>query len=265
MIFILLLEYIDTNIQSMVSGARVSILTITQLSRYKCLLILYDLIKLQTYKNILEWVIVEGSQNEIDGEKNKRNIQNIINNHRMNFNIVYLDYSNQKLSDLRNLGNDSCNGDIIVCMDDDDYYPKKRVEHAVESLEQSSCLIAGCSDVYLYDYSLQKLYKSIQIHSNHSTNNVMAYRREYLINHRHESGLTMAEEAYFTNNFTEPMVQLKTKKSIIVSSHSSNTVEKQSLCLSGLSGKISCLREVKTDISDVFPFDIFRKIRNNFT
>jgi len=150
-------------------------------------------------------------------------------------------------------------------MDDDDYYPRERVEHAVESLEQSSCLIAGCSDVYLYDFGLQKLYKSIQISSNHSTNNVMAYRREYLIDHRYESGLSMSEEASFTNNFTEPMVQLKPKKSIIVSSHSSNTVEKRSLCVPSLSGKISCLYEVKKDISDVFPFDIFRKMYNNFT
>lgn len=250
---------------SSVSDARVSILTITQLSRYDCLLILYDLIKSQTYENILEWVIVEGSQNEIDGEKNKRNIQNIINNHRMDFNIVYIDYTNQKLSDLRNLGNDTCNGDIIVCMDDDDYYPRERIKHAVESLEKSSCLIAGCSAVYLYEFGLQKLYKSILISSNHSTNNVMAYRREYLINHRHESGLSMSEEASFTNNFTEPMVQLKSKKSIIVSSHSSNTVEKQSLCDPSLSGKISCFYEVKKDFSDIFTYDIFCKMRNNFT
>ena len=251
---------------SSVSDARVSILTITQLSRYECLLILYDLIKSQTYENILEWVIVEGSQNEIDGEKNKRNIQNIIdiNNDRMDFNIVYVEYSDQKLSDLRNLGNDSCNGDIIVCMDDDDYYPKERVKHAVESLEKSSCLIAGCSEIYLYEFGLQKLYKSIRIHPNHSTNNVMAYRREYLINHRHESGLTMAEEASFTNNFTEPMVQLNSKKSIVASSHLNNTVDKQPLCITSLCGKISCLYESKDDISDFFPYDIFCKMRNNF-
>ena len=247
------------------SSARISILTITQLSRYECLLILYDLIKTQTYKNISEWVIVEGSQNEIDGEKNKRKIQNIIDNHRMDFNIVYIDYSEQKLSDLRNLGNDSCIGDIIVCMDDDDYYPRERVEHAVESLEKSSYLIAGCSDVYLYEFDLKKLYKSIRISPNHSTNNVMAYRREYLINHWYESGLTRSEEASFTNNFSEPMIQLNAKKSIVVSSHTDNTVEKRTLCIPNLGGKLSCLYQVKKDISHFIPFDIFCKMRNNFT
>jgi hypothetical protein len=150
-------------------------------------------------------------------------------------------------------------------MDDDDYYPRERVKHAVESLERSSCLIAGCSAVYLYDFGLQKLYKSIQLHLNHSTNNVMAYRREYLINHRHASGLTMSEEASFTNNFTEPMVQLNAKKSIVVSSHIYNTVDKQPLCINSLSGKPSCLYESKKNISDIFPFEIFRKMRNNFT
>jgi glycosyltransferase involved in cell wall biosynthesis len=243
--------------------ASVSIVTITQLSRYECLLILYDLIKSQTYTNILEWVIVEGSPNEIDGEKNKTNIKHLQDSHSHAFDIVYIHYTNKKLSDLRNLGNDFCKGDIIVCMDDDDYYPKERVKHAVESLENSSKLLAGCTDIYLYEYGFEKLYKCFGFHQNHSTNNAMAYRREYLINHRYESGLTMAEEVSFTNNFTEPMVQLNSKKSVVVSSHTHNTVDKKPLCIRSLYGK-SCLYEVNEDVIQYIPIDIFHKMRTNF-
>jgi signal peptidase I len=46
-----------------------------------------------------------------------------------------------------------CKGDIIVIMDDDDYYPVTRVQHAVEKLEDSDYLISGCSDVYMYSFN----------------------------------------------------------------------------------------------------------------
>ena len=114
-----------------------SIITVSQLVRFDCLVNLYDLIKLQTYKNILEWVIVEGSSNQEDADKNKENITKLINDHKLSFKIVYVEFTNQKLSDLRNLGNSTCQGDIIVCMDDDDYYPPFRIEEAVSKLNNS--------------------------------------------------------------------------------------------------------------------------------
>jgi glycosyltransferase involved in cell wall biosynthesis len=241
-----------------------SIVTITQLIRSECLLNLYDLIKLQTYKNIVDWVIVEGSSNEEDGDKNKNNIANIINNHKLSFKIIYIEYSNQKLSDLRNSGNSKCSGDIIVCMDDDDYYPPERVEHAVESLDKSGCLIAGCSDIYLYEYFLGKLYKFKGFNQNHSTNNLMAFKREYLRNHKHESGLIMSEEKSFTNNFTESMVQLNARKSIIVSSHNFNTFNKRELCIGGTIGVNPTLYEVNENITNYIPSQIFNRMYNLF-
>jgi glycosyltransferase involved in cell wall biosynthesis len=204
-------------------------------------------------------VIVEGSQNEPDGEQNRINIKYLQDNHQLDFNIVYVPYSNQKLSDLRNLSNDMCKGDIIVCMDDDDYYPKERVRHAVEQLENSDYLIAGCTDIYLYEFGWDKLFKCMGFHSYHSTNNVMAYKREYLLHHRYAPGLSMAEEVSFTNYFTEPMVQLNAKKSIIVSCHTGNTVDKRSFCLQKM-----IVNEIMDDIHKYIPTDIFCRMRQHF-
>ena len=250
----------STTLALPIQASSVSIVTVTQLIRFECILVLYELIKLQTYENIVEWVIVEGSQHETDGLQNNTNIQRMIENHSLNFKIIYINYTGQKLSDLRNLGNESCIGDIIVCMDDDDYYPPSRVQHAVETLEQSSCLLAGCTDIYLYEYRLKKMYKCYGFHSYHSTNNVMAYKREYLIHHKYESGLSMAEEAGFTNNFTEPMEQLSAKKSIIVSSHSNNTFDKLHLCLQ----KYTCFYEIDEDITTFIPKEIFSRMCHHF-
>jgi hypothetical protein len=152
-----------------------------------------------------------------------------------------------------------CNGDIIVCMDDDDYYPKERVKHAVEQLEKSDYLLAGCTDIYLYEFGWKKLFKCIGFHSYHSTNNVMAYKREYLLHHRYAPGLSMAEEVGFTNHFTEPMVQLNAKKSIIVSCHTSNTVYKRSFCLQKM-----IVNEIRDDIHKYIPMDIFCRMRDHF-
>jgi len=239
----------------------VSIVTITQLKRANCLKNLSELIKLQTYDNIIEWVIVEGSKDKSDADKNKENI-NLL---KVNIKINYIEYTGKKLSDLRNLGNNSAIGDIIVCMDDDDYYPICRVAHAVESLENSSALLAGCTDIYMYEYILNKLYKFNGFHGKHSTNNCMAFKREYLRNHQHESGLNMAEEKSFTNNFTEPMVQLKSEKCIIVSSHNENTFNKRELCVGGSYSINPSLYEVSDhDISSYMPINILNNFKNLF-
>ena len=179
--------------------------------------------------------------------------------------IIYIEYSGKKLSDLRNIGNNNCTGNIIVCMDDDDYYPCERVSHAVESLEKSTALIAGCSDIYLYEYFMGKLYKFKGFHIKHSTNNCMAYKKEYLKTNSYEPGLIMSEEKSFTKNFTEPMVQLEAKKCIIVSSHNFNTFNKREICVGGSCGFNPTLYEV-TDhpITSYIDPIIFKRMKSLF-
>jgi glycosyltransferase involved in cell wall biosynthesis len=211
----------------------VSIITITQLKRFNCLEIARDLIKDQTYKNIIEWVIVEGSKTQEDAKLNSHNIKQLIENSGLDFQIVYVEWANGKLGELRNRGNKSCKGDITVVFDDDDYYFSDRIEHAVDKLTHSNAKIAGCSAVLIYDYFLNRLYKFKSFGPNHSTNNCMAWKKEYLINNSHDLSKEMAEEASFTNNFSEPMVQLEAEHSIIVSSHDGNTFNKRELLVGG--------------------------------
>ena len=245
-----------------------SIITVNQLTRSDCLLNLYELIKLQTYKNITEWVIVEGSKNKDDAAKNKEHVDKLIETHNLNkssMKIIYVEYTGKALSDLRNIGNNKCSGDIIVCMDDDDYYPIERVSHAVESLQKSNAQIAGCTDIYLYEYFMGKLYKFKGFHDKHTTNNCMAFKKEYLKNHAHESGLHMSEEKSFTNNYIEPMVQLDSKKCIIVSSHDFNTFNKREICIGGSYGINPTLYEV-TDhpITSYIPLIIYNRMKSLF-
>jgi glycosyltransferase involved in cell wall biosynthesis len=208
----------------------VSLVTISQKKRFSCLEILRDLIQAQTYTNILEWVIVEGSKTEEDALSNENAIKTL----ESKVPIVYIPRTDgAKLGELRNRGNNTCKGDITVVMDDDDYYPPQRVEHAVDKLSKTKAEIAGCSAMYIYDYFLEGLYKFNEFGPNHSTNNCMAWKKEYLKKNKHDSDKDSAEESSFTFNFKEPMVQLDPEKTIVVSSHDGNTYNKREILIGG--------------------------------
>jgi glycosyltransferase involved in cell wall biosynthesis len=218
----------------------VSIVTITQIKRQETLKICLDLIKDQTYKNIIEWVLVEGSKNLEDSLENEKFIKTLV---LPGIEIVYIPgyhlenevpvFNDNKLGQLRNLGNNACKGDIIIVMDDDDYYFPKRVEHSVSMLVNSKCEIAGCSEKYLYDYSLERLVKFKSFGPNHSTNDCMAFKRSYLLTNSHDPSKENAEEKSFTKDFTNPMVQLDPKMVLVGSSHTENTFNKREIITYG--------------------------------
>lgn len=212
-------------VKKLVETPPVSIITVTQYIRRECLINLSMLIKQQVYKNIIEWVIVEGTPTKADAGKNAQLISEL----KSDIPINYVPFQpNKQLSDLRNAGNQASKGEIIVCMDDDDYYPPMRICHAVYQLQHSSkgALIAGCSRAYIYFYQTGQFFQFNSFGQTHSTNNCLAYKWQYLLNHAYAPGLAKAEESSFTNGFSEPMEQLDADKTIVMSGHGTNTVDK---------------------------------------
>jgi glycosyltransferase involved in cell wall biosynthesis len=246
----------------------VSIITITQYKRFECIKILLDLIRIQTYPNIIEWVIVEGSKTDLDAESNKKNILELINEKQPNlpFKIVYVSKEkNVKLGELRNIGNKTCKSDITVCMDDDDYYPNNRVEHAVSKLSQSTCKIAGCSAHLMYDYDINMFVQMKQLGPNHSTNSCMAWKKEYLETNTHDSEKEFGEEQSFTKNFTEPMVQLDPFSTVILSSHSFNTFSKKRFFIAHLNQVPNTIdKTITKPIEKYISPDLLLRFRNIF-
>jgi len=243
----------------------VSIITVTQLKRFNCLEVLKDMIKAQTYSNIIEWVIVEGSKSKQDAIYNSENIKILKETSDLKFPIIYLAWKEgTKLGELRNKGNKICVGDITVCMDDDDFYPTDRVEHAVEKLSNSSAKIAGCSGVLIYDYFLDKLYKFKQFGPNHSTNNCMAWKKEYLKTNKHDPEKEQAEESSFTKSWQEQMVQLDAKSTIVVSSHDSNTFNKRELLVGGTIKANPTLNEVDEPVTNYIKEPFYSRLKNIF-
>lgn len=126
----------------------------------------------------------------------------------------------------RNLLAQEARGDILVHMDDDDYYPPRRVSDAVARLMRSEALIAGSSLMYVYDCARNKVFQMGPFGPNHATNGTFAYKRAYLAENRFDDAAIIRDEALFTRDFTQTMVQLDARSAILCIAHAHNTYTK---------------------------------------
>jgi glycosyltransferase involved in cell wall biosynthesis len=176
--------------------------------------------KNQTYpKDRMEWIIIDDGTDKI-----KDLVEDIPQ-------VKYFSYETKmSLGKKRNIMHEKCNGNIIVYMDDDDFYPNDRVSHAVETLQKNpNALCAGSSQMYIYFKHIQKMYTFGPYGPNHSTAATFAFRKELLQKTRYDEDAELAEEKAFLKNYTIPFVQLDPLKSILVFSHIHNSFDKKKL------------------------------------
>jgi len=173
----------------------------------------------QTYpKDKMEWIIIDDGTDKIED----------LVAHLPN--VRYFKYDEKMtLGKKRNLLNEKSKGDIIVYMDDDDYYPPERVSHAVERLKESKALCAGSSAMFIYFKHINKMFQFGPYAPNHSTAATFAFKRELLNQTSFDETSSVAEERNFLKNWTIPFVQLDSTKSILVFSHVHNSVDKKEL------------------------------------
>jgi len=134
----------------------------------------------------------------------------------------------------RNLLNEKATGDIIVYMDDDDYYPPERISHAVDMLiKNPKALCAGASIMFIYFKHINKMIQFGPYGPNHSTAATFAFRRSLLSKTKFDEKSSVAEEKIFLKDYTIPFVQLDSKKSILVFSHNHNSFDKKELLAQG--------------------------------
>jgi glycosyltransferase involved in cell wall biosynthesis len=174
----------------------------------------------QTYpKDRIEWIIIDDGTDPI--------LDLVLDIKQ----VKYTFYKEKMLlGRKRNLMHNKCSGDIIIYMDDDDYYPPERISHAVKTLQDNpSFLIAGCSEMYVYFDSRQKMYRCGPYKEYHSTAATFAFRRELLRETSYNNENALAEEKHFLKNYTIPLKQLDSLKSIIVFSHKHNSLNKEKL------------------------------------
>lgn len=170
-------------------------------------------------KDRMEWIIIDDGTDKI--EDMLKDVPQ----------IKYFKYDTKMtLGRKRNLMHEKCKGDIIVYMDDDDYYPPERVSHAVEMLQKNpQFMIAGSSEMHIYFKHIKKMYQFGPYGPNHATAATFAFRKEYLKQSGYENDISCAEERKFLKDYSEPMIQLDTLKTILVVSHIHNSLDKKVL------------------------------------
>ena len=132
------------------------------------------------------------------------------------------------LGEKRNFLNKTAKGDIIVCMDDDDYYSPDYVKIAVKELNRSKCIVGGSSATYQYNMVEDRIYETPKFNDNHSCNGMLCYKREYLKTHKYEDNKNWAEEKFFMNDYNEKLVQFNKFGLNLVINHETNTYDRTS-------------------------------------
>ena len=170
-------------------------------------------------KNRIEWIIIDDGTDKIEDL--------VIDIPQ----VKYFKYDKKmSLGQKRNLMHDKSSGDILVYMDDDDYYPPDRISHAVQRLiENPQALCAGSSIIYIWFKHINKMWQFGPYGPNHSTAGTFAFKRELLKISRYEDNAALAEEKAFLKNYTIPFVQLDPLKTILCFSHEHNTFDKKKL------------------------------------
>ena len=178
----------------------------------------------QTYpKDKIEWIIVDDGTDKIED----------LVSHIPQVKYIKLD-NKITLGKKRNISNDNAKGDIIIYMDDDDYYPPERISHAVETLKNNpKALCAGSSAMFIHFKHINKMLQFGPYGPNHATAATFAFRKEFLQQSRFDEGSSVAEEKKFLKDYTVPFAQLDPKKSILVFSHNHNSFDKKELLNQG--------------------------------
>jgi glycosyltransferase involved in cell wall biosynthesis len=237
------------------SGGRpfVSVVTPTY-NRRKFIPYLIRLYIAQTYpKDRMEWIILDDGSDKVGDlfEEVSRTIPN----------IRYVAHDTKLLiGQKRNMMNDMARGDIIVSMDDDDYYPPERVSHVVQRFAaQPRIELAGSSEMLLFFTTDKKIFRVGPYGPNHATNGTLAYRRSYLARHRYNEVQTHAEEKSFLDDYRNPMIQLEPEKTILVMCHADNTFDKNNL----RSTPNAFMRETSIKIRGLIKDPVLREFYSN--
>lgn len=129
----------------------------------------------------------------------------------------------------RNRLHAAARGEILVTMDDDDWYSPERVAHSVTTMRSRKATIVGSSCNHLYFEDDGSIWSVGPYGPNHATFGTMAYTKTYAMAHPCDEAKLNAEEVEFTRRYTEPLVQLNPRKVMLVICHTENTFSKNNL------------------------------------
>ena len=205
----------------------VSVLTPTTSKRVAFLPWVWDCITRQTYKPIVEWLIMDGSEESSDLVANA--VSTLKPHASIRVRLLRCDgLANRHVGTLRNQLVREAVGDVLVNMDDDDFYFEARVQSAVDALRNGKVELALCSNMFMYDQNFRQFFQYLPVFGpNHGVACTHAFTKHYGMTHAYGEASTFGEEASFTNGYQNPAAQIPANKVIVHMSHQDNTYKKK--------------------------------------
>jgi hypothetical protein len=173
----------------------------------------------------LEWVIVD------DGDDELRDILPI-GQKDMNINYIKVD-EKMSIGAKRNLGVEQAKHDIIVFMDDDDYYPPESVISRVKCLLKYSygmdgtgigCV--GCINVLSYDLASER-FVEITNGQQFFSEASMCFTRKFWNQRQFQNNDETGEYYYFLEYRQDQMISLPSQFVIVSINHGGNTIKRR--------------------------------------
>lgn len=229
----------------------VSIVTPTY-NRRRFIPSLIKMVQKQTYpRNRMEWVVFD------DGQEEVRDLFEEAVSQLPTLKFIWSE-DKMTLGEKRNRLNEEARGEIIVAMDDDDFYFPTRVEEAVKALQENpGYRLAGSSEVYMYFTDTKEIWKAGPYFKGHATNGTMAWTKSYADTHQYDETVAFSEEKSFLEGYKNPLVQLNPKNVMLVMSHSDNTFDKTELRTKTNPLLVKTSLKMKDFIKDVELFNFF--------
>lgn len=127
----------------------------------------------------------------------------------------------------RNRTAELATGEILVHLDDDDWYPADRVAKAVAHLRETGAEVVGTSPLAFWDAGTRAIHRIPKIGDKHACAGTMAYTKAYWEAHRFAPD-PHTEERQFLQNFAAKLKQLPGEpwETVLCISHGENTLPK---------------------------------------
>ena len=182
--------------------------------------------KAQSYpQKCIEWIILDDGTDKVKDLFDQAGLTNVRY-------IALPEGEKLPIGAKRNRLNEMAKGEIILCWDDDDYYPPERISKAVARLRSvpgRAVPVVGCSQLHMYYTDRDEIWTIGPYNQNHCTNGTMAYWRTYFDDNRYDDTAEKGEEKKFMRDWTTKVLQLKPEETMLVICHAHNTFDKRIL------------------------------------
>lgn len=178
-------------------------------------------------KEKIEWIIVD------DSDKINIQLQTEIKQRQLDekciIRYIYL-HEHITIGKKRNKLVSLCTHDIIVHMDDDDYYPSFSVATRVRTLlhyKNKGILLVGCDKVDCYDIISDTEFESYQKDCKLLSESTLAYYKSFYNINKYDDKDTHGEFINFAKNLDDKILTIPSSFIIVQLTHTKNTIKRQ--------------------------------------